>query len=214
MESIVAQAVPMLEGSARPEGVEDDWIINFFNHARHIGDKEMQTLWARLLAGEATEPGSFSKRTVNMLRPLDKREAEVFANFCRFVWQIDGYAMCLVYETESSYLEPTLYVKSGITYDELSHLNSIGLTTLNTNSGFRKGTSLDSITVSYCGSVFSVNMQGLEDKSIERGFAVLNQAGRELAAITSPVPVEGFAEYVIARWRASGLDVTPSTTSP
>jgi hypothetical protein len=57
-------------------------------------------------------------------------------------------------------------------------------------------------------------MQGLEDKSIERGFAVLNQAGRELATITSPVPVEGFAEYVISRWRASGLDVTPSTTSP
>jgi hypothetical protein len=36
---------------------------------------EMQNLWAQVLAGEANSPGTYSKRTVNFLSSLDKKDA-------------------------------------------------------------------------------------------------------------------------------------------
>ena len=33
--------------------MEEDWIANFFDKCRIVSDSEMQSLWARVLAGEA-----------------------------------------------------------------------------------------------------------------------------------------------------------------
>ena len=46
----------------------------------------MQSLWARLLAGEANQPGTFSKRTVELVASLDKSDAQLFTGLCRFAW--------------------------------------------------------------------------------------------------------------------------------
>ena len=46
----------------------------------------MQILWARVLAGEANAPGTYSKRTVNLLSDFDKSDAELFTKLCGFGW--------------------------------------------------------------------------------------------------------------------------------
>jgi len=66
IESITAMALPQLAEHASPENIEDDWITNFFDKCRLISDLDMQTLWSRLLSGEANSPGRFSKRTINV----------------------------------------------------------------------------------------------------------------------------------------------------
>ena len=67
IEKITEKAIPLLEESSKPQDVEDDWITNFFDKCRIISDDDMQSLWAKVLSGEANSPGSFSKRTVNFL---------------------------------------------------------------------------------------------------------------------------------------------------
>ena len=55
---------------------------------QYISDEEMQNIKSQVLSGEANSPGSFSKRTVNLLSDLDKKDAELFQTLCRFVWLI------------------------------------------------------------------------------------------------------------------------------
>lgn len=110
IESITAQAAATLPESAHVEGLEEDWVANFFKHCDTVSDVEMQSLWARLLAGEATTPGSYSMRTVDFISTIDKKDAALFTTFSQFVWMI-GAPTPLIYEVEDE-----IYRKNGITF--------------------------------------------------------------------------------------------------
>src|SRR5712692_1338799 len=97
IESITQKALPLLDEKASPQNVEDDWITNFFEKSRIISDEQMQRLWSGVLAGEANSPGTFSKRTVNLLADLDKGDAELFMRLCSFDWVIVDEVVPLVY---------------------------------------------------------------------------------------------------------------------
>lgn len=71
MEEIIAKALPQLNEDAKPDSIENDWLINFFDKCQIVSDDEMQGLWSRVLAGEANTPGVYSKRTVKFLFDLD-----------------------------------------------------------------------------------------------------------------------------------------------
>jgi len=88
MEAITEKALPHLKSGSDPSKMEDDWVTNFFDKSRIVSDSDMQELWARVLAGEANAPGFYSKRTVNFLGDLDKRDAELFSTLCSFGWFI------------------------------------------------------------------------------------------------------------------------------
>ena len=120
IEDITSKALTQLNNVANPDGMEDDWITNFFDKSRIVTDSEMQNLWSRVLAGEANAPGTYSKRTVNFLSNLDKEEASLFSRLCGFCWSIAGVNP-LVFDTRSE-----IYNKSNINFDTLSHLESIG----------------------------------------------------------------------------------------
>ena len=77
---------PHLNQETQPESMEDDWIANFFDKCRIVSDSDMQTLWGRVLAGEANAPGTYSKRTVNLLSDFDKSDAELFTKLCGLGW--------------------------------------------------------------------------------------------------------------------------------
>ena len=88
MEEIIEKALPGLDDNADPEAMENDWIMNFFDKARMVSDEEMQRIWAGILAGEGNSPGSFSRRTVNLVADLDKRDADLFRKLCGYAWMI------------------------------------------------------------------------------------------------------------------------------
>ena len=121
MDSILQKAIPLLEESGSPNEIEDDWIVNFFNKSRHISDEEIQIIWARILAGEANTPGSFSRRTINFLDNLDKKDASYFTKFCDFCWD-SGDPVPLIYDESAE-----IYTNHGLNFNVLSHLNTIGL---------------------------------------------------------------------------------------
>ena len=130
MEDITAKALPQLNEGAKPDSMDNDWIVNFFDKCRIISDGEMQGLWSRVLAGEANSPGSYSKRTVNFLSDLDKTEAELFTKLCGYGWQI-GVIVPLVFDVDAE-----IYNKHGINFNTVSHLESIGLVHFNNLTDF------------------------------------------------------------------------------
>lgn len=124
IESIVSQSIEFISESAKVEDLDEDWIVNFFNNCDIVSDNELQTLWARLLAGEASKPNTFSKRTVNLVASLEKVEAELFTNLCQFAWSFNTFQPILL-EPENE-----LFIKNGINFGNLNHLASIGLITV------------------------------------------------------------------------------------
>ena len=98
IEEIAQKALPLLEDNSNPKEVADDWITHFFDRCRLVSDEEMQSLWSRILAGEANSPGSYSKRTVNFVSGLDKVEAELFTHLCGFAWKTPIGSLPIIFD--------------------------------------------------------------------------------------------------------------------
>ena len=134
MESIIEKAIPNLNDDANPEdSMENDWIMNFFDKCRMVSDDDMQQIWAGILAGEGNNPGSFSRRTVNLVADLDKRDAELFKCLCSLVWMI-GRLMPLVFDL----IHKQIFITG---HGTLGHLEAIGLIHF---GGYRKVSTLTS----------------------------------------------------------------------
>jgi hypothetical protein len=201
IESITEKALPLLENKSTPEKMEDDWIINFFDKSRLISDEQMQTLWSRLLAGEANQPGKFSKRTIDMLASLDKSDAELFSKICSFVANIDGLTP-LIYNTDAP-----IYKNYGVNFDSLIHLENIGLIHYNSLRGYSQVGLSKSVYVSYFDKCFHVSLQNDSENEIRLGSVLFSQVGEQLFQIVSASPIDGFEDYLIKNWEELGYNI-------
>lgn len=74
------------ENDVSDKPVDEDWITRFFNYAQDISNEEAQLLWGKLLSNEVKKPGSFSLRTIEILRNISPSEAQLFQSICEFVF--------------------------------------------------------------------------------------------------------------------------------
>jgi uncharacterized protein DUF2806 len=199
IEKITEKAIPQLEDSAKPQDVEDDWITNFFDKCRIISDGEMQSLWAKVLSGEANSPGSFSKRTVNFLGSLDKAEAHLFTSLCGFGWFI-GEVEPLILNVQDS-----IYDNKGINFKSLTHLDDIGLLSFNPISGFKRLGFPKRIIIFYYGTPLNLEFQTPENNELEMGKVMLSKTGQQLSKICGSKPVDDFIDYAIKWWVKKGI---------
>lgn len=199
IEQITAQAASELPSDAKVESLSEDWVAHFFKQCDTVSDKEMQSLWARLLSGEATKPGTFSKRTVDFVSSIDKKDAQLFSTFCQFLWFF-GDLMPLIYETEND-----IYTKQGITFSALKHLDSIGLVSFESTTGYvRKGYGKRAV-VHYYGRPVVLEFSKEEANQLDIGKVLLTSVGKELAPICGSRRNEAFYEYVIEHWFKENL---------
>jgi hypothetical protein len=199
IEDITQKALPHLRQDSTPQDIEDDWITNFFDKSRIISDSDMQQLWSRVLAGEANSPRSFSRRTVNLLSDLEKRDAELFATLCGFGW-IMGDIVPLVFDSQDE-----IYNQHGINFSTLLHLESLGLIQFNNLSGFvfQKINKLG--TASYYGTVVNLTFPNDKDNNFEVGKVLFTKAGQELAHVCDSKPIDGFFDFVCKHWERQSL---------
>ncbi len=195
MENITDKALPQLNENAKPDSVDNDWIVNFFDKCRIVSDDEMQGLWSRVLAGEANAPGTYSKRTVNSLSDLDKTEAALFTKLCGFGLYI-GKIVPLVFDFQAE-----IYNRYGINFNALSHLESIGLVQFGPIAGFLRQELPKKFAVSYYGKPLLLEMPKDTGNTLELGKVLLTKIGQELAPICGSQPVEGFLEYAKDQWK-------------
>lgn len=208
IEDITSQALPLLSDKTDAEAMNDDWVTNFFDKSRIVADKEMQELWARVLAGEANVPGTYSKRTVNFLGDLDKVDADLLTKLCGFGWQI-GDVVPLIFDVRAK-----IYEEHGITFGALSHLESIGLIQFNHLSGFRRLKLPKKFHVLYYGQPLQLEMPKEEDNELQIGHVLLTKVGQELAPICGSNPIDGFMEYVKEKWKAHLPAPAPEQGAP
>ena len=195
MESIVGKAIPQLDDNASPNDMDDDWIANFFDKCRIVSDGDMQTLWSKVLAGEAGKPGTYSKRTVNFLSEMDKNEAMLFTKLCGFFWQI-GDIYPLIFDHQEK-----IYNNNNINFDTIRHLESIGLVTYNEITTISRIGLPKKFTIAFYGKPLALQMLKDSDNDLDIGHVLFTHIGRELAPICGSKPVAGFYEYVKEHWK-------------
>lgn len=193
IENITAQAARDLPPHADTENLDEDWIAHFFDRCEKVSDAEMQSLWSRLLAGEATKPGTYSKRTVDFIASMDKKDAELFSSFCTFTWMI-GDPTPLIFESQDD-----IYQSKGINFSSLKHLDSIGLISFESISEYKKQGFGKQAVVYYFGLPTLIEFPAEQGNSMSVGKALFTKAGKELVSICGAKRDQSFYEYAIEK---------------
>jgi Protein of unknown function (DUF2806) len=186
---------------AKVEALDEDWVAHFFKQCDTVSDKEMQTLWARLLSGEATNPGTFSKRTVQFVSTISKKDALLFTTLCQFVCEIVGESIEPIIFNHAH----DIYKNQGIIFESLTHLQSIGLVTYSPDSYFGR-TELPSETkINYFDKSLNIKFENIQDNALNTGKVLFTTVGLELYSISGAAFNQEFYEYLIHEWSNSSM---------
>ena len=195
LESIANRSIALLNNNAKPEEMEDDWIVNMLDKSKLFCDELMQELFARILAGEANSPGSFSKKSVNLLAELEKKDAICFKSLCRFNWNFCGRTGPLVFDHHHD-----IYKNNEINFETIKHLESLGLIQHSMKEMIVTKEFTDIEKTSYHGSILELEVPDNSDLLV--GHVLLTKSGEEICQLFENEPVKGFFEYVKKQWKA------------
>lgn len=137
LERIVSDAMENLAKDDRvvsDEPVDEDWVNRFFEYAKGVSTEEMQRVWGKILAGEITQPGSFSLRTLDAIRNLTRVDAELFQKIAPYVLTCSGTLFITASES--------LLSKNSIAYCDILALDECGL--INSDNMVRLNLQIDS----------------------------------------------------------------------
>ena len=138
IKSVVGQTAELLgDKSVADIEPDHDWTARFFNDVQDVSSEEMQSLWAKILAGEVERPGSTSIRALGILKNLDKSTARLFERFCSAcvflipdgIIFIDARVPSLGGNAGQNSLQPY-----GLSFSNLNRLNEHGLIISDYNS--------------------------------------------------------------------------------
>jgi uncharacterized repeat protein (TIGR03899 family) len=99
-----------------------DWLSRFISLSEGISNVSMQDLWAKILAGELTEPGSFSFKALKVFRDMSIHDAKLLAKACSL--SIKDSNKSNIRLLTGAYQKPGLlnfFVKHRYKYCNLSH---------------------------------------------------------------------------------------------
>lgn len=165
-----------------------DWFVRFYEAVGNVSDEAMQELWAKLLAGELAEPSSFSLKTIDVLRNLSKKDAELFSLICSHSVMTRGQNFLPNYDT---YLE-----NHNIYYTDIMKLNEQGLIFNDGTIGFSMSISQNR-NVLFWNNDLVMTIESSDVKNIEIHIKTypFTKAGQELAVLVSKsVSEENFIE--------------------
>lgn len=200
IENITKKAIPFLNEDAKPELLDEDFLRFVVDRARIVSDDDMQTIWSKIISGEANTPGSFSKKTVEIVSYLSKEDAALFSRFCSHIWNIGKPTVVVKLKYENN---PE---KCHISFDEFNHLEDLGLISFNSFSGYVQKGEFNEGSVEYFGFPLYLNFSDAAKKDqLSVGNAILTKAGTELSRIAGAQPSSRIFIDTIEYWQAQGI---------
>ncbi len=207
---VVRGAMPDVDkANSKHEQVEIGWLGNFFDKAKNISDKEMQTVWSKILAGEFNNPGSFSRKTVEILSMLEKADAEWFENLCSFVVKGEIFMNFspLIFDYQGK-----IYNDNGISFDALDRMAHMGLITssgiVDYSAQFPPKDIVRTSLFCYGPKQFSLSVPAGK-KEVPKGKTIFTKSGKELARVCTVKNIPEFPDYFIAEYKKRGFEVQP-----
>lgn len=187
-ESVLIESLPYINGDAKPEDIDEDWLHIFFDKSQKFSDSEMQNLWGRILAGEANMPGKFSKRTLSIVENIDGKTAQSFSELANF--SVDQ-GIIFVFDVEDY-----IYSSNGVLFSNLKNLDSFGLISFDHTQGFALSPKDKNwgLEISYFGDNFKL-VRGNTGR-ISIGQVLASDPGEQLLSVCGRTEMKGFKEYL------------------
>lgn len=114
------------------EDIDEDWKNNFFDKSKKIYSEDLQFIFGKILAGEIRQPGTYSKRLLNILSNLSPKEATLFNKISKYV----------LHDSKNSFIISDSEILSNfdITIEDIIDLEEAGL--INSNPLNVSGTNI------------------------------------------------------------------------
>lgn len=212
-KAIYEQAKELFENKDG-EFYNQDWLAYFFDYAKNISNEQMQSIWARLLAGEYNSPGSLSRRLIHKLSIMDSRMAITLNNLFRFVVHVkkmdENYVGATKYESTLRYIALILDLDEMEDYDIMHHwlleLENDGFIKFYIDSHF--GVDVQTIILEYFGTYLKI--QNPSEQGIRVGHVLLTPLGEEFYEIMVHEEIPGLVDRFSVLFKKSGYDVSIS----
>ncbi|WP_289658321.1 DUF2806 domain-containing protein [Flavobacterium panacagri] len=180
LEKIIEIAAEQInqDSQVNSEKVDFDWTTRFFNLAEDISNEQMQELWGKILSGEVKKPGSFSLRTLELLKNISKNEAEIFTKFVQLnVRHSRGHFI--------PYIDQNTFEEYfNISYSEILLMYEIGLLSSGPNIGLHfPALEFPSLMLYEFGTTGIQVTTAAHDRPNSVAILSLTQIGLELAAL-------------------------------
>jgi uncharacterized repeat protein (TIGR03899 family) len=76
LERVMQLAFEYCTDQVTAQEIDPDWFSHYCELVQNISTHSMQKLWAKILAGEIAQPGSFSLKTLNLLKQMSYKDAQ------------------------------------------------------------------------------------------------------------------------------------------
>jgi len=82
LEAIIKRSLEYCSSTEVTDKADPDWFSTFTQLSEDVSNKTMQNLWAKILAGEISQPGSFSTKTLKTFRSMNITDAKLLSKAC------------------------------------------------------------------------------------------------------------------------------------
>ncbi len=202
IENISQKSFKDVKEDANPENIDDDWLSNFFDKCKNISNEDMQNKWAKILSEEANNPGIFSKKTLEIMSLLEKKDAVLFQSLCNFTWTDGGHAMTIIDNYNNG-----LYSKSNINYGTLTDLQDLGLVNFSNNGTLTRSWKSGLAVLGYANNVHLITHPS-DNVTLNVGNIQLTRAGEELAKIIELKMNDEYYNYMLEDFKKKGFSIT------
>jgi len=90
LEQVLLLAQEFMQEQASTEDVDPDWFQQYCEFVQNISTLPMQKLWSRILACEIRRPGSFSIKTLTILKNMHYKDARTLQNAASLAGKFNG----------------------------------------------------------------------------------------------------------------------------
>ena len=153
---------------------DPDWTARFFDSVQDVSSEDMQKIWAKILAGEVESPGRTSLRTLDTLRNMTKKDAEMFRDICPFVIG-DGFV----------FYNDSVKDLSALALSNLLHLQDCDLVNLERGlESIRQWVEENYIVLDHLSGALMVTSNGTPGGPLRIPVVRLTACGRELSRLS------------------------------
>jgi hypothetical protein len=206
IEQVVQHAAEELksEQEVTQEKPDSDWITRFFNISEDVSTDHMQILWGKILAGEIKRPGSYSLRTLELLKNMNQQEAELFVRAGKIAFATPDKVF-IPNPDDGKYLVE----KFGLSFTDLLALREIGLLVINDLEFQLTPTSENSQTVFMSGKTCIAVNRAKDTPQQSLACIVFTEIGKQLfqlieqSSLADPEYIKRFAGF----WRREGVEI-------
>lgn len=199
IETIMEKTITFCASQSINKRTDLDWFNRYITLAENVSNKTMQDLWAKILAGELSRPGSYSLKALKVFRDMSIVDAKLLAKACSLA--VKDQSKKNIRIISGTYQQPGLFNffnKDRQQYINLSHfgLNYADILSLADNHLLYKQESESSMEA--IGENINLNYNGLPIKLSSKKanttlqFYKFTSIGAELAHLINDKPNDEF----------------------